>query len=401
MNQTKLLLRSAFGFDGVAQRLSVDGGWADYEHSELDDVGEVHSTFRDKAWELRAEMLLAGWRALSESALGAQLEQRDFSALGEGAEYLAPTRTRAQALFGFTEAKLAERLRLQLGARVETLNISGTPLDDVPTQRSFTPLSGSAGLVFEGSEQWRLGLTLSSAARAPAQTELFARGPHDGPGTFEIGDATLGIERANSLELSLRWRQGRLHADGSVWAAQFNHFIHGALTGRTCDGDGTCMDGDALMYREMFYQQRAARFTGVEAHADMDLMQIAGGLLELNLVGDVVRAQFTSDGSSVPRIPPWRFGVGLNWETQFVDATLRYRYAGQQNRYGEGDTPTAGFANLEAQLAWRPRLSWPGLEVVLAGSNLTNSLQRNAAALNKDEVPLPGRDVRVMVRARF
>jgi iron complex outermembrane receptor protein len=43
----------------------------------------------------------------------------------------------------------------------------------------------------------------------------------------------------------------------------------------------------------------------------------------------------------------------------------------------------------------------PRVEVVLAGSNLTNSLQRNAVALNKDDVPMPGRDLRLMLRAEY
>jgi iron complex outermembrane receptor protein len=401
MDQTRLLLRSAFGFDGSARQLSVDGGWGDYEHGEVEDGGEIGSTFTDRAWELRAELLFEGWRALSESALGAQLQQRDFSALGEGADYLAPTRTRSQALFGFTEAALGQRVRLQLGARVEATEVSGTPIDGVATQRDFTPVSGSAGLVFEGSESWRLGLTLSSAARAPAQTELYARGPHEGPGTFEIGDPSLEEERANSLELSLRWRKGRVHADGSVWVAAFDGFINGAFTGRTCDEEGTCESGDALELRELAWEQRSARFTGAEAHADVDLAQVGGGLLQLNLLGDLVRAEFTRDGSSVPRIPPWRLGVGFTWEAERFDATLRYRYSGRQDRYGEGDTPTPGFANVDAQFAWRPLLSDPGFEVVFAASNLTDSLQRNAVALNKDEVPMPGRDLRLLLRATF
>ena len=38
--------------------------------------------------------------------------------------------------------------------------------------------------------------TASSAARAPGQVELFARGPHDGPQTFETGDPRLRIDRS-------------------------------------------------------------------------------------------------------------------------------------------------------------------------------------------------------------
>jgi iron complex outermembrane receptor protein len=230
---------------------------------------------------------------------------------------------------------------------------------------------------------------------------LYARGPHEGSGTFEIGNASLDPERVNSLELSLRWRRGRMHADGSLWAARFDGFIHGELTGRTCDEQGVCVNGDALDFRELVYGQRAARFTGAEAHADVDVARLGSGLLQVNLLGDTVRAKFTGDGSSVPRIPPWRLGVGLSWEAERFDANVRYRYTGRQNHFGQGDTPTPGFANLDAQLAWRPRVADPRVEVVLAGSNLTNSLQRNAVALNKDDVPMPGRDLRLMLRAEY
>ena len=37
----------------------------------------------------------------------------------------------------------------------------------------------------------------------------------------------------------------------------------------------------------------------------------------------------------------------------------------------------------------------------MVGRNLTDSVQRNAVALNKDDVILPGRDIRVVVRATF
>ena len=53
------------------------------------------------------------------------------------------------------------------------------------------------------------------------------------------------------------------------------------------------------------------------------------------------------------------------------------------------------------QIGWKPMTDTPQLEVVLVGRNLTDSTQRNSVALNKDEVVLPGRDVRLMVRAAF
>jgi len=401
MQQTKLLLRSSFGLDAGAWRdLTLDGGWADYSHSERDDTGQALSTFKDREWDARAEAVAGQWGVFSESALGVQLQQRDFSALGEGAEYLLPTTTQSRAVFGFAESPLGAKLRLQFGARVEGVDVRGTSPDDVATARSFTPVSGAAGLVFDAGDAWRLGLSLSSAGRAPAQTELFARGAHDGPRTYETGDPTLGQERASSAELSVRWRGGPVHADGSLWITHFDDYIYGQLTGRSCDESGTCADGDALDLQEMFYTQRDALFRGAEAHAEIELLRRGAGDLHLNLLADMVRATFDG-GGNVPRMPPWHVGAGITWQGERLDASLFAKYSAEQSDTGDGESPTADFVSVDAQLAWRPWADHPDIELAVVGKNLADTVQRNAVALNKDEVLLPGRDIRLMFRARF
>ncbi len=401
MEQTKLSLRSAWGLSaGPWERLTVDGGWADYQHSEIED-GDIGATFKDKEWETRAEAVGGELGVLSATALGIQLQHKDFSALGEGSEYLLPTLTRTGAVFGFAEAPLADTVRLQFGTRVENVRVKGTSVADVATSRSFTPISGSAGLVFDVAEAWRLGLALSSAARAPAQTELFARGPHDGPVTYEIGDATLGLERANSAEVSLRFRGERVHADGSIWVTRFNNYIYGALTGQFCDEDGNCAPDNGEELKEMFYVQRDARFRGAEAHAEIELLQSSAGDLHIDLLGDVVRATLSNGGGNVPRIPPYHVGGGLSWQSPRFDARVTVKYAGKQDKLATSESVTKAFTNVDAQIALRPWVAHPGIEFALIGHNLTDSSQRNAVALNKDEVIMPGRDVRLMVRARF
>ncbi|MEJ1960602.1 MAG: TonB-dependent receptor [Gammaproteobacteria bacterium] len=205
MKQTKELLRSSFAVNaGAFQTLNVEGGYADYEHSERDQDGTPESTFKDREWDTRAEGLFGAVGPFSSAALGVQAQRKNFSALGEGQDYLLPTLTRSEAAFAFAEAPLVGSARLQLGARVEQVRIEGTPASAEGVSRKFTPASASAGLVFDVSEIVRLGVTLSSAERAPAQTELFARGPHDGPATFESGDPNLKAERSNSLEGTIR-----------------------------------------------------------------------------------------------------------------------------------------------------------------------------------------------------
>jgi iron complex outermembrane receptor protein len=402
MKQTKEMLRSSFAVDaGALQTVTIDGGYADYEHSERDPAGTALSTFKDKEWDTRAEGLFSEVGPLSGSALGVQLQHKDFSALGEGESYLLPTTTKTAATFAFAEAPLSERTRLQFGARVEQVDLDGTPASDEATSRKFTPVSGSAGVLFDATSAVRIGLTLSSAARAPAQTELFARGPHDGPGTFETGDPTLDIERANSLEASLRVRTDAVRLDGSVWGAKFDNYIYGQLTGRTCDDEGTCVDDDSGELRELNYTQLGAKFYGAEAKATFPFAAGSSGRFEGQLLADVVRATLDEGAGNVPRIPPYHIGGGLSWEGESVDAGVLVKYSGQQDRTATAETPTAGFTSVDAHLGWRPRFGNSPLEFMLIGRNLTDSTQRNAVALNKDEVILPGRDVRFLVRAMF
>jgi iron complex outermembrane receptor protein len=399
MKQTKELLRSSFAPNlGAFHTLTVDGGYADYEHSERDPSGVALSTFKEHEWDGRAEALLDRVGPFSAAALGVQLQQRDFSALGEGADYLLPTTTQTAAAFVFADAPLGPRLHLHSGARVESVDIDGTPITDVATSRRFTPISASAGLLFDASQAVRLGVTLSSAARAPAQTELFARGPHDGPATFETGDPTLQVERANSLEGTLRIALDKSRFEGAVWGAKFDNYIFGRLTGRTCDDEGVCELGDSEELKELFYEQQGAKFWGAEGKSTITLLDRPVGTLQLVGLADYVRAKL-DDGSNVPRITPYHVGAGLNWDGRSVDAGFLLKYSGRQDKVAAAETPTAGFASLDAQVGWRPLVANPGVELVLSGRNLTGSVQRNAVALNKDDVILPGREVRLMVRA--
>ena len=401
MKQNKALFGSSVAIDkGPLETLNVDMGYANYTHSEKDpDLGTL-STFNDHEWDVRAESLFGAFGPFSQAAAGLQAQNRHFAAGGEGGDYLFPTTSKSLAGFGFAESKLADRLNLQLGVRIESVKIAGTPASNTPTALSFTPISGSLGLVFAASDALKLGLTLTSAARAPGQTELFARGPHDGPGTFETGDPNLKLERANSVEGTLRFKTATFRFEGSAWAAKFTNFIYGRLTGRTCDDEGTCVDDSSLALKELLYEQRDATFWGLEGKSTIGLATTKSGVLGLDLTADYVRATLQG-GTNVPRIPPYHVGGGPTWQSEALDVGVRVTYAGEQDKPGPTETPTKGFVTLDSHIAVRPFKANRGLELLIVGSNLTNEVRRNATSINKDDVVLPGRDVRFIVRAAF
>lgn len=398
MRQTKVTSRDVFAVNaGPLKSINLDASYADYTHDEKEPDGTIDTTFRNKEFDGHLEFLLNPLGPIRNSALGFEVQNRKFSAIGDDGSYLFPTTTQSEAAYLFTELPVTDILHLQASGRVEHVRTEGTPASNIYTARDYTPVSGAIGALLDVGSHVKLGLTGSSTGRAPAITELFARGGHDGPNTFETGDPNLKIERANSIEATVRVNLDRFHFDGSAYSTWFNNYIYGDLTGRTCDDDGTCAVGGDGDLKELNYRQQGAHFRGLEGKASYDLFHQKDATLQLTALADYTRATL-DNGGNVPRIPPYRLGGGVNWLSPIWDASVQFIHAGEQDKFGAFDTATPGYNNLNAQIAWRPFKSQPGIEFAIIGQNLTDEVQRNAASLNKDLVVQPGRNVRFMVK---
>jgi len=401
VRQTKVTTKSSFALgSGLLNAFTLDGSYADYTHDEKNPDGTINTTFRNKEYDVHGELLVTAFDWVKNGALGVEYQHRDFSAMGEHSGYLLPATSESVGGYLFADTQIIPGLHLEVSGRIEHVALQGTPADDIATRRSFTPVSGALGALVDVGPAVKLGFTFSSTARAPAITEMFARGGHDGPGTFETGDPGLKIERANALEGTLRVRSGGFRFDGSVYSSWFRNYIYGDLTGRLCDEDEGCSDSGVGDLRELLYRQQRAHFRGVEGQASLLLVKAHGGGLRAKLLGDYTRATL-GDGNNVPRIPPWRIGGGLDYESNRLDAGVTLTYVGAQNKAGLFDTTTPSYVNLNAQLSWRPFRANPGVELSLVGQNLTNDVQREAASFNKDEVVKPGRNVRFVLKAGF
>ena len=132
----------------------------------------------------------------------------------------------------------------------------------------------------------------------------------------------------------------------------------------------------------------------------MALINTNAGALVGDIHADYVRATLTT-GGDVPLIPPYHVGGGLGWTTNDLDTDVHLTYTGAQNHPGESLSATKSFIDLHAGITWRPGGNFPGLAVSVFADNLTNSVQRNAVALNRDFVELPGRNFRFVARYSF
>src|SRR3954454_10551317 len=206
----------------------------------------------------------------------------------------------------------------QIAGRIKNVDLHGTtpdfPADFLPhgdpqvasaRNPSFTPKSGSVGLIQNLPYDLVTSVTAQYVERAPKPAELFSRGPHDATATFDIGDPNLGLETAKSIEVGLRRATGPLRFELTGYYTRFNGFIFRRLTGGTCD-EASCVDAaDAapLELKQAVYSQRDATFRGGEFQSQLDIGPLHGGIWGIEDQFDVVRATF-SDGTNVPRIPP-------------------------------------------------------------------------------------------------
>jgi iron complex outermembrane recepter protein len=380
----------------------LNAGVSDYKHDEVIPGEGPASTFLDEQYELRSELVHGELGPFSAVAVGMQLQNRKFSALGEGEDFLLPTATDSFGIYGFADAPVGSYVTFEFGARYENTQAEGTPIADVFTAREFEPVSASAGLVIKAMEDLTFGLSAFYAERAPNQVELYARGPHEADGTFAIGDPTLDLEKALNLEANARLTLPRVTAELTAFHTDFEGFIFGQFTGNSYEEDGTFHPDLSADFRELIYLAQDATFTGGEFQAAILLVTIGEGELSLDLTADAVRAKLDG-GGNVPRIPPGRVGGGLRFEGPIVDVYARLSHAFDQDDVAPLEDPTDGYTRMDAGVTWHAAKREDGGEINLSliGRNLTDEVIRNHAAFNKDEVVLAGADVRLVLSMRY
>jgi iron complex outermembrane receptor protein len=155
---------------------------------------------------------------------------------------------------------------------------------------------------------------------------------------------------------------------------------------------------------QLFYRARDAIFYGGEASFSWDLFELWTGHLGVDGQFDFVRARFTrGPDRDVPRIPPIRWGGGIFYRGYSLIARVGFLRYEEQDRIGANETPTDDFTLLEAELSYRLDVfgSRAAVEFFVSGRNLTDARARNHVSITKDEVLMPGADVRFGLRGEF
>lgn len=409
MHQTRFDVQAILArpIEGL-ESLKFRGGSSNYDHTEFEAKHEPGTIFHNQQFQGRLEAVhvpVLGFRGV----FGVQMNWRDFSAQGEEA-YVPPVLSRQYGVF-FLEERPYSLGKLEFGARVE--RDTNTP-EGYP-QRDYTPFSASLGSSFNLGEHSHLKLYATHGERSPVPEELYAYGPHGATSTFERGNLDAKKETSNNFELGFDHHQGRFGFDASVYYNRISNYLYLAEVdqGLNADGSGTPasdgiadrVDGDGTFDPAgevllVDYQQADAKLYGFETEARYALLINGPFKLNARVFGDYVRAKL-SGGDSLPRIPPMRYGLGLDGSWQRIDGGLSYTRVDRQNDIAPLETATAGYNLLNADLSYKFFVAEDGehsAAVYLRGSNLLDEEIRRSTSFIKDQVPAPGRSVYLGVR---
>ena len=435
-HQTKLTTKGEYRPDNAAiDAVRFWAGATDYRHNEIGFADPanpatdgVRQTFTSKEQEARVEVQMMPFNArFAEvtTAFGLQAGHQELTAPSPdnpGTLFNGlwdPNSNNRVASYAFNEFKFSDSTKAQIAGRIEHVDLHGSmpnfPADFLPDGNpqfsiarnpSYTPKSGSVGLLQNLPYDLVGSITAQYVERAPKPAELFSRGAHDATGTFDIGNPNLTIETARSVEIGLRRATGPLRFEATAYYTRFDNFIFRRLTGVMCDSDfASCGAPDAEL-KQAVYSQRNAIFRGGEFQSQLDVAQLCGGTWGIENQFDIVRATFT-DGTNVPRIPPVRVGGGAFWRDANWLVRVNLLHAFAQNDIAViGETPTAGYNLLKAEFSYKTRLDpvWFGareMTVGLVGNNLLNQNIRNSVSYTKDEVLMPGIGVRAFANLKF
>ncbi|MBB1298704.1 TonB-dependent receptor [Pseudoalteromonas sp. SR41-7] len=442
LEQTKVQLLGEYNLDNKwLNKVNLRVGHTGYEHAEIEG-GAVGTTFKNETNELRIDLLhnqFSEWNG----GISFHYKQSDVEAQGEEA-FTPPSETESFAVALMEERHFGDFL-VQLGGRIERVTIEAgdvllpnidahahdeadehdhgheestetTRVFDV--EHEFTPVSLSAGVVWDFTSNYNLGLSVSRSERAPSASELLSFGPHIGTGTYEVGalfdldedghlglsSQTIDLETANNIDLTLRKTQGDVGFILNAFYNQVDNYYYQIDTGLFAESghdhgdeeEGADEHDHSSELPVYLFKTDDVILHGFEA-------QIAWQLTDefkVDLFSDYVRARL-KDGGDLPRTPPLRFGSELSYQTDKLSAHIHVTRYQKQDRTAPQETTTDSYTLVDASISYDLSVLNQDMSVYLRGTNLTDTEARVHSSFVKDIAPRPGRSFALGIRGYF
>lgn len=387
LDQTRFDMNSQFDFaQGPFEKLTITGGYADYQHKEIEASGDVGTVFSNEGGEGRLELVQranGNWQA----AHGLQYKKRDFSAIGEES-FVPPTTTTLIGAFTFHEFDF-DKWHLEAAGRYEHVK----HVDNANNTLDFDGLSASVGLDYHLADNLRLGGLFYRTARAPSSEELYSNGPHLATDQYERGNSNLKKEIASGAEISLRYKNGADYFTANVFYTDYADFVYEAFSGDVFVTD----EGDELPIS--VFTPADAVFKGFEIALGKEIGSWNDWDFSLDGSVEYVNAELQSGASGpLPRIPPFGATFGLGAVSGDWDLRAEINHASAKDKIAAGELASDGYTLVNAYVTYHIN---DNMSFRVSLLNLGNEEARQHTSFLKDKLPLPGRNLKASLSVSF
>ncbi|MDP2565518.1 TonB-dependent receptor [Pseudoalteromonas marina] len=444
LEQTKVQLLGEYNLDNKwLNKVNLRVGHTDYEHAEIEG-GAVGTTFKNETNELRIDLLHNQFNEWN-GGISFHYKQSDVEAQGEEA-FTPPSETESFAVALMEERHFGDFL-VQVGGRIERVTIEAGDVllphidahahdeaqeadehdhdheENTETTRvfdvehEFTPISLSAGVVWDFTPNYNLGLSVSRSERSPSASELLSFGPHIGTGTYEVGalfdldedghlglsSQTIDLETANNIDLTLRKTQGDVGFILNAFYNQVDNYYYQIDTGLFAESGHDHGDEEGADEHDHSSELPVYLFKTDDVILHGFEAQIAWQLTDefkVDLFSDYVRARL-KDGGDLPRTPPLRFGSELSYQTDKLSAHIHVTRYQKQDRTAPQETATDSYTLVDASISYDLSVLNQDMSVYLRGTNLTDTEARVHSSFVKNIAPRPGRSFALGIRGYF
>ncbi|WP_439880636.1 TonB-dependent receptor [Pontibacter sp. MBLB2868] len=278
-----------------------------------------------------------------------------------------------------------DKLQLEAGLRYDYKHLLVKMLeqnrDVVKPTYDFNNVSGTLGALYDVGYHLTLGVSATSAWRAPGVNELFSDGVHHSAASYERGNPDLISEQAYNFEASADYYgNARLNGKLSVYHNFIDNYIYLAP-----------LPEPVLTIRGAFpafqYKQTNATFSGVDLSLQYNLLP---GLM-LNSKTSIVRAKNTTTDDFLINIPADRFENSLRYELSRQTNSILFNntyislggvYMAKQTRVpvktDEDYAPApAAYFLLNAEAGTTLHFGKQAVDFGITGSNLLNTSYRD------------------------
>ena len=414
LDQTRMDLRAGLSLHrGPLQSLALQVGDIDYEHFEAEGTF-VGNLFQSDTTEGR---LTLEHKPLSENhsgEVGVHYVDRYFAAVGLES-FVPPSDTESVGVF-VIERYNTDAWSFEAGLRAENVRVEQleptAPLRPTLTQFMHDPIeynlhSASVGAQWKASDAHTFSLLVGRSARAPEVQELMALGPHLATRSYSIGAlirGDQGLEPETFDTLDLGWEHTGRFGDVKIEAfyTAASDFVYQENTGIFFDLAEQFFRFNCARIEECMpvyeYTQAEATMHGLEWQWRMPRWTSTRGEVGVRVFGDFVRGRL-DDGEDLPRMPPMRVGVGVDWSARRWSGDLRVTHVDAQDRPGLNETPTDSYVSMAGSLSYSVTGSSLGNYLFFVrGKNLLDEEIRNAASFLRNFAPEPGRSIEVGLR---